>query len=942
MKQADYATAAGQMERALVLAPRVFGESHDFNGALMNNLAIQYKAMGQYTKVEPLYQRSLKFYEKKYGPECAEVAEEVNNLAVFYMTMGQYGESERYYKRCLAIQEAKLASDDLKIATTCNNLGSLMRKVGRYSEAEPLLLRSLNIRTDKLGADHPNVATTMSNLGNLYSAMGQYERAEPIFKRSLEIRRASLGPDHPDVADSLQDLGVLYVDLQKYSDAEHSYLDCLKIREAKFGPENPEVAVILISLGGTYSYEGKYELAESTLKRALEIYQKKFGPDHPSVADTLNNLAVLYKTQGNYAKAEPLFRESLRIYEAKRGPLSEDVSSTVRNLAVLHAALNQTEIAASEIDRERRITRKYIAQVLPLLDENEQLRFLFNKDRMPIYVALTLGWENGSDAAIAGRSANWLANSKAVAQQTVAQRTALIRDAKDPKLRIIIAQLSDIRARLGKLTNGALPDGQEQAVRDEIQHLSEQEQVLAKQLRQTGDTTAADAWVESDDIRGNIPHDAILVDLYRFMPVKFKRQQREDQWHPSHYVAWLTPATGQGDPRAVDLGDAQEIDAAIAVYQEAFRPLQSTDKTINPISKLGEAEAEKQIREALAAIGKRVLEPLMQQLKDKQEILLSPDASLWLAPWGALPEPGDEEKYAIEKWNIHYLTSARDLAREHRQASTNPPRIFANPNYDLAVQEMPFALASVFGNAKLTPLARRPDASMLAMRGQLSGAIGRVPRLPGTASEAEAITPNLQKLCRADVKLYADQTALEGVFKHLRAPRVLVLSTHGYFMPDQARDGEKSGPANENPLLRCGLLLAGCNNRDKIPANSDLDDGVLTGMEIVGTDLRNTELVVLSACETGLGKVNTYNGEGVSGLRQAFQLAGAQSVVATLWQIPDQATAQLMSDFFANLAAGQSKSDALRNAQLKTIKARREKYGAAHPLFWAAFTLTGL
>jgi CHAT domain-containing protein len=214
--------------------------------------------------------------------------------------------------------------------------------------------------------------------------------------------------------------------------------------------------------------------------------------------------------------------------------------------------------------------------------------------------------------------------------------------------------------------------------------------------------------------------------------------------------------------------------------------------------------------------------------------------------------------------------------------------------------------------------------------------------LPGTAQEAQAIQKPLTAYAHAAPLLFLGANATEANAKALRRPKVLVLSTHGFFLPEQPRDrdprtGElKPNPHAENPLLRCGLALAGANQREKATSEND---GIFTGLEIVATDLRATELVVLSACETGLGDVN--NGEGVAGLRQCFQLAGAKSVVATLWKIPDAESAALMSDFFNILSAGQPKADALRQAQLEAIARLKKEGTAPHPFFWAAYTLTG-
>jgi CHAT domain-containing protein/Tfp pilus assembly protein PilF len=920
----EYAKAEPLYLRCLEVREAKLGKNHLDVATALNHLGAIYGNLGDHAKAEPLYRRCLEVREAKLGKNDPAVARVVNNLAVLYYNLGQHAKAEPLFRRSLEIREAKLGKDHPDVATAVNNLAALYDEMGQYAKAEPLYRRSLEIREAKLGKDHPDVATAVNNLAILYYNLGQYAKAEPLFRRSLEIREARLGKDHPLVALSLNNLAALYQDMRQYAKAEPLYRRSLEIREARLGKDHPDVAQSLSNLAVLYDDMGQYGIAEPLHRRSLEIREARLGKDHPDVALSLNNLASLCQAMGQYTRAEPLYRRCLEIREAKLGKNHPDLVASLNNLATLYAGKGELGKALPLLDRARRGSRLHLAAVLPALSDADKASFFRNTTaRAGLEAALSLSLAQRSDAAVAAQSAAWLLNGKAVDQESLASSVLLAAQSSDPVLGSLATRLLAIRQQLARLSFAAAPPGQEKQRLGQIDELTAREQELARKLRQAGSRAALSEWVEPAELRRHLPADAVLIDVahFRFWDVKAKPGK---EWQAARCAAWLTAKTGA--VRLIDLGPADRIDAAVKQFREAIQASR------RHIREQGEEKAEKMLREHLDVLASLVLKPLLPHIEGSKRWLISPDGNLWLLPWEALTLP--DGSYAIEKHPISYLTSGRDLLPAAAGAvKAQAPVVLADPDFDLEA-----ARARAEGRRLL---GKSPGEE--ATRA-LSGAfrLGAVRRLPATASEAAAITPSLKAYTGATPRLFTGEQALEGVVKAARSPRLLVLSTHGFFLPDQeVLHGEKSREAKpakrwENPLLRCGLLLAGCNNA---AAASQGEDGVLTGLEVVGLDLRGTELVVLSACETGLGDVQA--GEGVSGLRQAFQLAGAQAVVSTLWQVPDKQSARLMALFFANLSKGQGKAEALRAAKLKLIEERRDDYAAAHPFFWAAFTLTG-
>lgn len=710
-----------------------------------------------------------------------------------------------------------------------------------------------------------------------------------------------------------------------YARAEAIYRRCLEIDEAKLGLDHPDVATDLNNLAYLYDRMDRVDEAKSLYERCLRIYESALGPNHAMVATALNNLANLYLSNLDYAKAEPLYQRALEIREKTLSSEHPHFVDILNNLAVLHMNMGRDEHAADEFDRERRIVRRHVARVLPVLEVQQQLAFIRRTDEKNFQLALSFGRLHASEPKWTELSAGWLINGKSVVQASLAERTLLSRDNDNTHLQHDVGELMQIRTQLASLCLVVPKAGEELAHLDHVERLGKQERELARQVSlAAGLATQDDPWVQTQSVREALPEDAVLIEFARFRPDRIRSRRGESHWHPAHYVAWVIPPASAGDIRVIDLGEADEIDLAVKTARVSIESSASGGAGVE-----GEAAAEKLALAPLSALARLVLDPLTPAIGGAEEVVLCPDSQLWLAPWAALPL--SDGRYAVERWRLRYVTSGRDLllapkADVAKHYPSTRAMVFADPDYDLDNQAKEAAVQAVLQGQSIRAVesAELPRSEAAALQAK---------RLPGTAQEARLIAPSLERLAQAPPTLYTGKQALEDVLKVVTSPQVLVLSTHGFYLPSAFAGGDHP---LDNPLLRCGLLLAGCNT----PAGgSPVDDGIVTGMEIVGCDLRGTDLVVLSACQTGVGEVQ--NGEGVAGLRQAFQLAGAKVVVSTLWRIPDAETASLMGGFFSELAKGRGNAEALRAAQVAEIKSRRTTNGAAHPFFWAAFTVTG-
>ena len=927
--RADYDEAEFLWKRALAIREEAFGSEHPLVAKTIHNLASLYDDQGKYAESEPLHLRALAIREKVLGPDHLDVAASLINLGNLYYDKGKYTEAIRLHKRALAIFEKSLGPDHPNVACSLHNLADLYFEQAKYAEAEPLYRRALAISEKGFGPEHPYVGMSLNNLANLYYEQGKYSEAELLHKRALAIFEDALGSDHPYVGYCLNGLGDLYHRQERYAEAETLFRQALTVSERTLGPDHPETAYSLNKLADVYRDQGRYTEAEPLVQRSLEIFENAVGPDHPDVAMGLNNLANLYRDQGKYPKAEPFYNQALERLERALGTEHPKVALCLESFSYYYRIQGGGKKSFDMAKCAFEIRKSNFRDGASVMSEKDALtysQFMRNSASNLLSAYFKLGLEQeGFDFA----TVDVIFSSKGQVSDGIFARHRTKVYEKNPSLEALSDSLRYARFKLANLYVQGPGEQDPEGYKEELQEVSkEKERLEAELARQSADfRRELELWeINAGKVAGALPPRSTLVEY-----LKYDRLTTGRETEP-HYL--LVVVDNRVNISISDIGSSNEIDSLVALYRSHFQE----------VSKRGGSPFFKDLadyKEITAKLYERIWKPVENKLGDANLVFIAPDGALNLVSFAGLT--AGEDKYLIETYPIHYLSSGRDLIRL-KQVVESGEGLFAlgDPNFDAPPLDRLYSMSARISTEE-------SDTSINALRNTRSGCeelneITVLP-LPGTRKEIERISDAWKKESKEPCYVFFGTDASEENFKR-NAPgnKVIHLATHGYYAQSQCsrelpqkKFRMSEAFVGENPLLLSGLFLAGANLHGEGADSLGVEDGILTAEEVTCLDLEGTRWVVLSACESGLGEVKS--GEGVYGLRRAFQMAGARTVISALWPVSDKTTAEMMSYLYGfkenNLAL------AMQSLARNKLAELRKRNQPDHPYLWAPFIALG-
>ncbi len=870
-------------------------------------------------EAEKILRESLIYLNKLVPPNHPEQAFIWIHKGMIFLKIGKHSKAEKAFLTALKIRQNVYGRQHFFSLKTLRNLARSYYHQGKYDKAEALLLEVKN--AESLPKESPSFAFTLITLGTLYEEIGKYDKAVEAYISAKGIFK-SLG-NIAEYSICLNNLATLYSTTNKPQKSTALFEEGKAFLEEKNKTNSQIYAAILINLGLNYVDENQAEKAKPTLEKAKALVLKIFGEEHPYYASVIINLAHLYEKTNQLEKAKDFYLETERLDKLILGEKHPYFMSTLSNTANIYALLEQPDTALTYYQRLIEGQTNLIYNYYSTFEEATRLSYLKESmDYFEEFYSFVARQDTIDERAYVEMQNSSLA-TKSLALDFSVDNKIQIDSLQNPEGVALLKKWTNLRQQLSQAYT--LSEKEKAQANFNLVEMEEAAILLEKQLVRGNEAMSKQLYRQQlatfEDMQAVLQPSEIALDF-----IKFNFYQPERKTDSVFYGVLLTNKTTEA-PHFIYLAEEKQLQRILRAKIRA----NGSNYVANP--KIG------------YDLYQLLWQPLVPYLKGIKTIKISPTGLLHKVSFAALPTAISGKQTLMNQYRFDYYGNMRDLVKEGNatKATNQSIALVGGANFDLdslALQQL--ATNSV---AYITPTNDVNLTSDLTKTENIKAAIDstrsavRFNYLPGTAKEVRNIEQQfLQE--NWEVTTFLNTEATEDNIKKLsgpKAPSILHLATHGYFFAPLKRQQKPPRTLKDrirtssNPLIRSGLVFTGVNHTWKgggrIP---NLDDGVLTAYEISNLNLFNTNLVILSACETGLGDI--YDTEGVFGLQRAFKMAGVQQLITSLWKIPDQQTQELMTTFYQFYLQSNNAATALYQAQL----AMNEKY---RPFYWAGFIL---
>ena len=879
----------------------------------LKNLAGLYKNMGRYAESERTHTESIQII-KSYGQHTLAYANSLYNFALLYHATGNYRQAEDMLKKSLAINKEIIGDKVSGYATGLNGLANLYADIGLFTEAETLYKQVIEIYKTQLGEAHPYYATALANLGALFYQMGRYEQAETFYNKALELERKHFGANHIEAATTLYYMAILYRDMIKLDASEHYFKQAMDIQEKQIGITHPDYIKSLMGLGETYVKAGKLKEGIALYNRSMPYFRTSDGQGSANYAKFINNLAALNKIIGDYATAERLYLEALSIQEARWGKDGSEYLRTLNNLSELYITTGQYAKAEPILKTVMNAYLKDFQHNFPAMSEREKSQFYKTVSlQFDAFNSFALLRKNQNPNVLGDMYNHQLATKGMLINGSVQLKNQILKS-KDAALISLYKAWIQKKEQIARASKLSLAEKLSRNI--SVENLENEANELERNLSlasQKFKNNGQDARFTWQDVQSKLKKNEAAVEIIRFKKYNSKLTVFTDT---VYFAALIVTSETKTNPVLVLLDNGNELESKYVKYYRNV--IQQQKSGLEMEDKFSYAQFWQRIGAQLPTIKK---------------VYMSVDGVYNQINLNTLVNP-QTGQYLMDEIDIEIMTNTSDLLKVKSRQNQKPKKPTASligfPNYNLSQAERETEIT------KLNIPSEQNSTSTVAVRSIES--MNTINELPGTRIEVEGIDELLSNK-NWEVTTLLNNLALEETVKSLESPTLFHIATHGFFEADIDNTSGANTLKYENVLFRSGLLLAGSaetlyKKRNSLDVGIETtDDGVLTAYEAMNLNLEHTELVVLSACETGLGEVT--NGEGVYGLQRAFKVAGAEALIFSLWKVDDAATQKLMTSFYTYWLAGGNKREAFAKAQV----AIRQEFPL--PYFWGAFVLIG-